>query len=100
MDNISEKILRYISDPSKNQALLLSGPWGMGKTYYIKNTLQKDLETQEAYKKYKIVYTSLYGINSLKDLQNILGSKLIAEGFIKKIYYLKVSIAYLLQVIN
>ena len=84
MDNISEKILRYISDPSKNQASLLSGPWGIGKTYYIKNTLQKDLETQEAYKKYKIVYTSLYGINSLKDLQNILGSKLIAEGFIKK----------------
>lgn len=39
MDRISEKIIRYISDKSKNQALLLSGPWGIGKTYYIKNTL-------------------------------------------------------------
>lgn len=84
MDSITEKVLRYISDPSKSQALLLSGPWGIGKTYYIKNTLQKELEEQEAYKEYKIVYISLYGIHSLADLQSVLGSKLIAEGFTKK----------------
>ncbi|RGZ77521.1 hypothetical protein DW971_09585, partial [Veillonella parvula] len=84
MDSISEKVLRYISDQSKNQALLLSGPWGMGKTYYIKKTLQKVLESEELYKNYKTIYVSLYGVASLVALQSLLGSKFIAEGFIKK----------------
>ena len=84
MDSISEKVLRYISDQSKNQALLLSGPWGMGKTYYIKKTLQKVLGNEELYKNYKTIYVSLYGVASLVDLQRLLGSKFIAEGFIKK----------------
>lgn len=96
MDSITEKILRYISDQSKNQALLLSGPWGIGKTYYIKNTLQKELERYNAYNKYKIMYISLFGIYSLEQLQRVLGSKFITDGFKKKIYYLKENMEYLL----
>jgi KAP P-loop domain protein, putative len=84
MDSITEKILRYISDQSKNQALLLSGPWGIGKTYYIKNTLQKELERYNAYNKYKIMYISLFGIYSLEQLQRVLGSKFITDGFKKE----------------
>lgn len=84
MDRISEKIIRYISDKSKNQALLLSGPWGIGKTYYIKNTLQRDLERHNVYRNCKIIYISLFGIYSLEEMQRVLGTKLIEAGCIKK----------------
>ena len=84
MDSVSDKILRYISDSAKEQALLLSGAWGSGKTYYIKKVLQKELERREEYKKYKILYISLYGVNSLIELRKVLGSRVLEEGFVKK----------------
>lgn len=84
MDSVSEKILRYISDKDKNQALLLTGNWGSGKTYYIKNILAEKLERDKSNNKYKIIYISLYGMNSLTDLQHLLHSKLIEEGCVKQ----------------
>lgn len=83
MDSVGEKILRYISDKDKNQALLLSGTWGIGKTYYIKHTLQDELEKNMCDKEYKVLYFSLSGVNSLDDLKSILGAKLLEDEFIK-----------------
>lgn len=84
MDSVSEKILRYISDKEKNQALLLTGDWGSGKTYYIKNMLAEKLEGDKSGNKFKIIYISLYGMNSLTGLQHLLRSKLIEAGCVKQ----------------
>jgi len=63
-----------------NKAVLIDGPWGIGKTYYVKQWLKKEPH----------IYTSLFGINSLEDLQKDIYYKLdkttsiiknIAESF-------------------
>ena len=40
---ITQEILRYIEDSSYDYAVLIDGEWGCGKTYYIKNSLIKDI---------------------------------------------------------
>lgn len=47
-------------------ALLVKGPWGCGKSHLVKDCI-KDLE--EANKKFKFLYVSLYGINDISDIE-------------------------------
>ena len=49
-----------------NTALLLSGSWGSGKTYYVKNSLIPFLNGNEK----KVVYISMYGIKSAEALES------------------------------
>ena len=44
---IKEEVLRYINDNLYNYAILIDGEWGSGKTFFIKNTLSKEIEKQE-----------------------------------------------------
>jgi len=46
-EQIIDETLRYISDESYNYAILIDGEWGCGKTYFIKNTLQKSISEYE-----------------------------------------------------
>ncbi|WP_394884283.1 P-loop NTPase fold protein [Clostridium butyricum] len=75
-DDIIKNIREYIDDTVYNRAVLLDGQWGSGKTYFIKNKLKKELEAYEKiknnreYKKKKIIYISLYGIKSTRDVSN------------------------------
>lgn len=73
---IIETIKEYIDDNVYSRAILIDGAWGSGKTFFIKNKLIKELETYEKFKKNnnceekKIIYISLYGINSTVDITN------------------------------
>ncbi|MDB1954222.1 P-loop NTPase fold protein [Clostridium tertium] len=75
-NEIIETIKEYIDDTIYNRAILIDGAWGTGKTFFIKNKLIKELEANEkskkdkGYKEKKIIYISLYGIDSTVDITN------------------------------
>ena len=68
---ISEEVLRYLNDNSYNYAVLIDGEWGSGKTYFVTNSLSREIEKQE--KTYEhprpIKYISLYGCKTINDVQ-------------------------------
>lgn len=43
---ITEEILRYLKDESYNYAVLIDGEWGSGKTFFVNNTLTKEINKQ------------------------------------------------------
>ena len=54
----------YLETEDVEYATLLTGKWGCGKTYFIKNYIEKKSEE----KKYKFIYISLFG---LKDIPSV-----------------------------
>ena len=63
--NIENVVNRLIN--SKESAILISGPWGIGKTYEIKEYI-KTKEEDIKLKKIKIAYSSLFGKNSIDEV--------------------------------
>ena len=61
---LNEYIKNYLEHDKTQRAIMLTAPWGYGKSYYIKNQLCDFLHENNL--KYAIV--SLYGINSLKEI--------------------------------
>lgn len=57
-------IVNYVKNDKTNRAVLLTAPWGEGKTYYVKNNLERYLTKN----KIKFTYISLYGIKNVNDL--------------------------------
>ena len=60
--DVRKEIMEFISRKEKNGALLLTGKWGCGKTYLIrqiKNELNKENQ-------YVVVIVSLFGIDSIQ----------------------------------
>ncbi len=69
MNPIEESIVSYLQLPSSG-ALLITGDWGCGKTYYLKNKLFTS-NFNVAYKKdksYVPIIVSLFGISNLKEI--------------------------------
>lgn len=66
----------YLKSPNTNYACIINGDWGAGKTYWLKTQIKPLIEKTETIEdtriKYKFVYISLYGINSVQELQNII----------------------------
>jgi len=66
MDHLKTIILNYIEKPSSNHyALLIDGKWGSGKTYYLKNILKEKIEEVTDF---KVLYTSLNGVESTSEI--------------------------------
>lgn len=67
VDSIKKSILDYIKDDRRQQAILLDGPWGCGKSHFVKNILIPAMEKMEEYQVHCI---SLYGINDVATIQD------------------------------
>lgn len=84
MEKLDKTVGQYLTMHT-NYALLISGDWGSGKTYYYKNILQekiKDTPTIENNsKKYKPILISLFGLKTIKEVQS--------EIFLSIFQYLK-----------
>ena len=63
-DELNRFIERYATQYTTKTAVLLTGEWGSGKSYYINNSLCPYLKEH----KVKCVVVSLYGIDNLSDL--------------------------------
>ena len=79
-DELNRYIKHYIEKDRTGRALMLTGPWGIGKSYYIKNTLIPFLEKKEN-GKHTCIVVSLYGLSSLQEVSKAI----YLESRIKKL---------------
>ncbi len=77
---LTSYIKNYLEHDITNRAIMLSAPWGTGKTFYIHNSLIKEL----TYK--KCVYISLYGIQTIKELNRSLYLEIMFNKLKQKRY--------------
>ena len=68
--DIVKEIERYLQDNVYNYAVLIDGEWGSGKTYFVKNELKTAIEqARVGGNQRKVMYVSLYGCQSIEDVQ-------------------------------
>lgn len=81
LDGLAEYIQNYLENDKTHSALMLTGPWGIGKSFFIKNTLAEKLSKSN----HDIIIISLYGVKTIADLNRSLYLELRARKAIKKI---------------
>eukprot|EP01029_Cantina_marsupialis_P007390 TRINITY_DN18183_c0_g3_i1.p1 TRINITY_DN18183_c0_g3~~TRINITY_DN18183_c0_g3_i1.p1 ORF type:complete len:627 (+),score=62.81 TRINITY_DN18183_c0_g3_i1:5357-7237(+) len=74
-DRINKVIIDYLETKDTSYALMLSGKWGCGKTYYWKNYISSNIvcktlsaNDKNEQKYYKPIYISLYGVENVSDI--------------------------------
>lgn len=65
----NQYIENYLKKDKTKSAIMLTAPWGMGKSHYIQNSLIPYLNTEE---KRTCVVVSLYGLNDVKEINRII----------------------------
>lgn len=71
-----QKIINIVKDyltKENNNALLITGEWGVGKTYFFNNILSKEIQKTSTKENENIKYTpiriSLFGVTSINDIE-------------------------------
>lgn len=62
---LNNYIKHYLEEDKTNTAIMLTGEWGSGKTYYIENQLTKFLQDD---KKNRCIIISLYGLEDISEI--------------------------------
>ena len=78
---LTEYIKNYLENDRTRSAIMLTGEWGCGKSYYIQNILTNELNKNNQ----DLAVVSLYGIKSIADLNKSIYLELRAKKAIKKI---------------
>lgn len=80
---ITDLIIDYVNEEIYDYAVMIDGPWGSGKTYFINDKIIPEIEKlkyhNNSQKCRKVVYVSLYGIKDADELSNLLYLKLIEK---------------------
>ena len=76
-------ILNYLKNDITGRAIMLSGEWGSGKSYYVKTKLKSFLEDKDN-GKYKCVIVSLYGLSDTSEISKAIYTELRSFKFKKK----------------
>ena len=68
MKEIEQVINRYLEEKETDYAIMITGEWGCGKTYFVNHALKKLIEEKKCLiadkvVNYKLLYLSLYGIS-------------------------------------
>jgi len=74
INDIKKGLLNFI-EADDDFAIMLDGPWGSGKTYFIKNYFSNEL------KNINMTYFSIYGYDSLSNLTKELTNFLVINNF-------------------
>lgn len=74
--NLSLRIIDYLNQKT-NYAVIISGRYGIGKTYYLEKILFPEIkkikkETDEKEEKYKTIRISLFGLGSIDELEKLI----------------------------
>ena len=70
-DKIYSILSDYILHDKLHQAVMISAPWGTGKTWYIQKKFIPSFESQHK-KTWGVIYVSLFGITNFKELDDII----------------------------
>ncbi|CEN44265.1 conserved hypothetical protein [Capnocytophaga canis] len=71
-ENLTERILDYIQQKT-NYAVIITGKYGIGKTYYIDNILSpRILQSNEGENKIKFIRISLFGVATIEEIQRLI----------------------------
>ena len=75
LEDVDQMVLDYVKAPSTDYAIMLTGAWGAGKTFYWKKALAPNIEALDSpvvikdhTLKYKALHVSLFGVDSLSSL--------------------------------
>lgn len=82
-DEMNSFILNYLKNDITGRAIMLSGEWGSGKSYYVKTKLKSFLEDMDN-GKYKCVIVSLYGLSDTSEISKAIYTELRSFKFKKK----------------
>lgn len=74
-------IENYLNNDKTKSAIMLTAPWGMGKSYYIQNSLIPHLQKDG---KKNCVVVSLYGLNDVKEISKAIYLELRTKVFSEK----------------
>lgn len=66
-DELNQYMKHYIEKDKTGRAVMLTGDWGMGKSYYVKNVLIPFLAKPEN-GAHKCIVVSLYGVSALSEV--------------------------------
>lgn len=79
MEKFKESITNYI-EKEENFALFIDGEWGTGKTHFFeRNYFFNNINENQNRRNYKKEYISVYGKHSLKQIQEIIVTKLLSH---------------------
>lgn len=78
---LTNYIQNYLENDKTRSAIMLTGAWGSGKSYYIQNTLVKELNACKC----DVVCVSLYGLKTIQDINKNIYLELRAKKIAKKI---------------
>lgn len=70
LEQIKTVVEDFISD-TKNELVVIKGRWGTGKTFFWQKLIE-DSEANKRIGRYYYSYVSLFGINSLEELKNVI----------------------------
>ena len=82
-DEMNSFILNYLKKDITGRAIMLTGGWGSGKSYYVKTKLKSFLEEKDN-GKYKCVIVSLYGLSDTSEISKSIYTELRSFKFKKK----------------
>ena len=81
-DNYNVLIDKYINQKTVKSAILLTAPWGSGKSYYVEEVLTKFLNE----KNIDVINISLYGLNNTGEVTSLLVNRLaLYNQYFKKL---------------
>lgn len=75
MNNLIENFNLYVSEKSSDYAIMLSGDWGAGKSYFVKNKWLKSINLSD----FDVKMISLNGMSSVNDFLSSIGKSSIEE---------------------
>ena len=79
---LNKYIKHYLEKDKTHSAIMLSGGWGTGKSYYIQNELDKYLEVDG---RKRCVIVSLYGLKDVSEISKAIYLELRIQPWLKKV---------------
>lgn len=72
-DSLNRYIYHYLTSDKTNSAIMLTGKWGTGKSYYIQNELIPYIKSNTVTEKAKqCIVVSLYGMRDVRDISKMI----------------------------
>ena len=98
-DELNQYILHYLTEDKTQSAIMLTGDWGTGKSYYINNTLKPFLEKDEN-GNHQCIVVSLYGIKETVEISKAMNPMPFRSTCMAQLLFIQLSLSQYSDVIS